>query len=129
MKVRLHNPAIFHGALLVQRCAQAIHKRALHLGLNLLRVDRMATVGGRHDAVNLQGAFFADRHLCTSGHVAAKAMGLRQATEHTLLGRFVPSHMFGNCIQNREMFGMVGHQLAAQGQRVLPGGMGDFVDE
>jgi hypothetical protein len=52
VEVALHHGAVLQRAFAVEQRRQAVDEGALHLGLDLLRVDRVAGVGGGDDAVH-----------------------------------------------------------------------------
>jgi hypothetical protein len=54
LEVVLLHAAVLQRALAEQRRRQAVHERALDLRLDLLRIDGVARIGGRDDAVHLQ---------------------------------------------------------------------------
>ena len=129
MEVALFNAAIFHRASPKEGGRETVGKRAFNLGFDLLRVDCMSGVSGRHDAVNLQFALITDRDLGAGRHVTAEAHGLGQPTEHALGCGFAPASPLRRRIEHRQVLGMFGHQGAAKLQRVLARGVGEFVNE
>src|SRR5262249_24318364 len=60
VKIGLLDCTAIDRAFAVERCGEAVDKRAGNLALDLRRVDRVARVGGRDDAVDLETALRAD---------------------------------------------------------------------
>ena len=86
----------------------------------------MTGVGGGDDAVNLDPSLLADRHLGDRRDIAAVPHELREALIDPGR-RLAPAGPFYSGVQNREMLRL--QHLAPEFERVLPGGMGQLVDE
>ena len=56
VEVRLLDAAVLHRALAVERRRQSVGERAFDLRFDLLRIDRVAGIGRRDDAMDLEHA-------------------------------------------------------------------------
>ena len=79
--------------------------------------------------MNLEYTGIAYRNFRTRSHIAGEAVRLRKATENAFGRRLVPTSLFSCGIEYRQRFGITRQQFAAQRQRVLFGGVREFVDK
>src|SRR5262245_53299650 len=129
IEVRLLDATILDRALLIEQGRKAVDEGACDLPFDLGWVDRMTRVGGGDDAMDLDGALVAHRDLRARCHVAAIAHVLGDPTEDPLRRRVVPPRLFSDCIEHGAMLGMIGHQLAAELQRILANRMRKLIHE
>jgi len=115
----LLNGAVLHRALLIEQCGEPVDEGDGDLPLDLRRVHRVARIRGRDDAVDLN-CTLVDRDLGTGCDIAAVAHVLGEAAVDALRRRLAPARTLGHGIEHREVLGMVGHQLAAELERILP---------
>ena len=54
---------------------------------------------------------------------------MRESAEHALGRRLSPAGAFSRCVEYRKVFRIFGHQLATEFERVLTGGLREFVDK
>src|SRR5437867_6450514 len=79
VEVRLLDAAVLHRALLAKERRQAVHERTRDLAFDLRRVDGIARIGGRDDAVHLDLVAVLDRDLAGRGDKAVEAMQVCKA--------------------------------------------------
>ena len=89
----------------------------------------MAGVGGGDDAVDPELAIRIHRDLGAGGHVAREGLADREPAVHALGGGGAPARPLRCRVQHRQGERVVGHQRAAELERVLAGGMGQLVHE
>ena len=77
-----HDAAVLDRALLVEQGGQAVDERARDLPVDLRRIDRVARIGRRDDAVDLDLVAAAfDRDLRRRRHVAVERLHVREARD------------------------------------------------
>src|SRR5262249_13003110 len=96
---------------------------------HLLRIDGIAAIDRKHQTMDFEFPTITDGDLGRPGAVAAVPHELGDAAMLTGGWRRSPADPIGYGVQNRQVPGAVGQQLAPNLERVLAGGMRDLVDE
>src|SRR5690606_31608592 len=100
VEILLLDPAVFDGDLTMERRAQAKGEGAFDLRLDLLRIDDVAAVCRRHDAVDLQAPAFIDGHFRRRSHIAAIAVVLTYPAEDAFGRWSVPADPFRHRVEH-----------------------------
>src|SRR5436190_735025 len=99
VEVGLLDAAVLYRALLVEQRGEAVDERAGDLPFDLRRVDCVAGVGRRDDAVDFHRTL-VDRDLGTGRDVAAVAHVLGEAAIDALRRRLAPTGTFGHRVEH-----------------------------
>src|SRR5205085_12125487 len=126
VEIGLLDRAAIDRAFAVERRGEAIDKRASDLALDLGRVDRVTGIGRRDDAVDLEPPFLANRYFSNGRDIAAIAHELGKPLMNPRR-RLAVAGLLGGGIEHGQVLRL--QHLAAELERVLARGMGQFVDE
>jgi hypothetical protein len=123
VEVRLLDAPGVERDLAVERRRRRVDRAALHLRLDLVRVDRDPAVDRTDDPVDADGAIVGDGHLGDMGRVARVGEADRDATRLSGRERRAPAGLGRGELQHR----LVAGRLPEQGAAVLVGILASLV--
>ena len=116
-------------AFLQEQPGQSVDERPGDLPVDLGGIDGVPAIRRPDDAVHLDLVAVGDRHFRARGHVAVERHHLGEAAIDAFRRRLAPAGLVGDRVQHGQVLRMVGHQLPAELERILAGGVREFVHE